>query len=179
MNRNASKLLSLALAILAGAVPGCAVPRSAEAPRQPEAPRGPSLRVLTFNVNWGMPGADESLAAIHASDADLVCLQETTPDWERLLRQQLGRRYPHLAFRHFPGAGGLAVLSRHPFRERALVAPEDGGWFPGWIVEVESPVGPVQVLSLHLRPPLNEAGSFTASAYLKTRRLRLEEVERL
>jgi endonuclease/exonuclease/phosphatase (EEP) superfamily protein YafD len=130
---------------------------------------------MTYNVNYGLGGDPEAIAAIAAADADLVLLQETTPEWERALRAALADRYSHMAFRHCCGAGGLAVLSRLPLAEREYVHSE-AGWFPAWRVIVQSPGGPVQVLNLHLRPQVSDSGS-VVSGYFTTPSVRLAEAE--
>jgi endonuclease/exonuclease/phosphatase family metal-dependent hydrolase len=56
---------------------------------------------------------------------------------------------------------------------------ETPGWFPGWIVKAKTPVGVVQVVNVHLRPPLSERGSVTPSAYFGTGSIRREEVRLL
>jgi endonuclease/exonuclease/phosphatase (EEP) superfamily protein YafD len=150
---------------------------SCSARRTPEPashPPGPEVTVMTYNVNFGIPGDPETLAAIAGGGADLVFLQETTPEWEEHLRGQLGQRYPYLAFRHWRGAGGLAVLSRHPFVAGPLL-PNPAGWFPAWRVVVATPLGPVQVLNVHLRPPVSDSGSFV-SGYLTTGGARHTEI---
>ena len=129
--------------------------------RPAEAPTGPTLSVLTYNVNFGMPGAEQAVAAIAEADADVVCLQETTPEWQRWIRRRLGGRYPHRRFRHWPGAGGQAVLAKAPFKEVSYRKPK-AGWFPGWIVEADTPIGAVQVLNVHLRPPLGDGATLQA-----------------
>lgn len=131
---------------------------------------------MTYNVNFGLGGDPRTLAAIRRAGAELVFLQETTPAWERALRRQLGDDYPHMAFRHFGGAGGLAVLSKHPFRDGGYIANLEG-WFPAWRVIVRSPVGPLQVLQVHLRPPVSDGGS-VLSGYFSTRGTRLKEIAR-
>lgn len=158
-----------ALALVAAL--GCA------APRLPEAPTGPHFKVLSWNLNYGGPGAEQAPGLILEEDADIVCLQETTPDWERFLRPRLSSRYPHVRFHHSPGAGGLAFFSKFRLEEKSL-DPSPVGWFPAWTVVAHSLLGPVQVQNLHLHPACNEAGSFTPSAYLSTSpRARLEEVK--
>src|SRR5262245_15429821 len=66
--------------------------------RQAEAPAGPHFRVLTYNVNWGAPGPDLAAEIIRQSGADIVCLQETTPQWEQYLRQTLKNDYAFAEF---------------------------------------------------------------------------------
>ena len=136
----------------------------------------PHLKVLTYNVNYGMPGTELALKAIRAADADLVCLQETTPAWERFLRPRLEPEYPHIRFRHSAGAGGLAFFSKTRFKELSYM-PSKAGWFPAWVVEVDTPIGLVQVLSVHLRPPVSDRGSVGVGPYISTRKVRLDETK--
>jgi hypothetical protein len=56
----------------------CGEPRPARAAREPE-PGEPHVRVLSWNVNYGLAGCPQAVAAIRAAGADLVFLQETTP----------------------------------------------------------------------------------------------------
>ena len=59
------------------------------------APSGPAVKVLTWNVNFGMPGAERAAQVILDADADVVVLQETNESWQRLLTPQLKQRYPY------------------------------------------------------------------------------------
>src|SRR5436309_15916825 len=55
--------------------------------RPPETGVGPRFHILTYNVNWGGPRPDLAAEVIRASGADVVCLQETTPEWAQFLRR--------------------------------------------------------------------------------------------
>ncbi|MGE5609768.1 MAG: endonuclease/exonuclease/phosphatase family protein, partial [Bacillota bacterium] len=115
---------------------------------------GSRVRVMTYNVNWGTPGMEKTVGTILESGADVVCLQEITEVWERRLREQLGRDYPHMRFRlHLFPSGGMAVLSRWPVEESAYVQPL-GGWFPAWVLRAQTPVGQMQGVVVHLYPPV-------------------------
>lgn len=161
-----------AVVIGLGLLAGCRGAR-AEAPVVP-LPGEPRLRVMTYNVNYGLAGDPAAVAAIREGAADVVFLQETTPAWEEALRPALVDTYPYMEFRDGPGAGGLAVLSRFPFDAGELLPPTHG-WFPAWRVVVEAPLGPVQALLVHLHPPLDEEGGFV-SAYFTTPRVREAEI---
>jgi endonuclease/exonuclease/phosphatase family metal-dependent hydrolase len=134
--------------------------------------------VLTFNVNWGGAHMDLAAQAIRNSGAEIVCLQETTPEWEAYLTRSLKAEYPFMEFRHSATrmGGGLAVLAKGPAQEVAYV-PSETGWFDGWIVEFKTAVGPVQVVNVHLRPPISDRGSWV-SGYLTTGADRESEIER-
>ena len=135
------------------------------------------LRVMTYNVNFGLGGDLATLDAIAGGDADLVLLEEITPEWEVALRRDLAGLYPHMTFHHAPGAGGLAILARLPFEEKDLV-PSPTGWFPALRLVAETPIGPVQVLVVHLHPPASDGGSYLSpSAYLEAPGWRRAEME--
>jgi endonuclease/exonuclease/phosphatase (EEP) superfamily protein YafD len=166
------RLALLSLAMVPGLLTGC------HSTRRAEMPVGPHLRVLTYNVNWGAPQPEAAVEIIRASGAAIVCLQETTPQWERFLRQALHREYRFAEFRDSRDrmGGGLAFLSKVPAREIAYV-PSNTGWFDGWIMGFETAIGPVQVLNVHLRPPVSDKGSWV-SGYLFTGDDRVREMER-
>ncbi|MDP2307755.1 MAG: endonuclease/exonuclease/phosphatase family protein [Pseudomonadota bacterium] len=155
------------LVVLLLALAACAPPRAAPLPP------GPGVSVLTYNVNFERfdPATVEAIAAV---DADVVFLQETTREWEIAIRARLARVYPTMEFRHHDPDGGQAVLAR------GAVATHDRrtspvGSFPAWCVVVDTAVGPLQVLHVHLHPPLDERGLI--SGYFTTGGLRRAEME--
>jgi hypothetical protein len=79
----------LASAIL---VTGCRAVRQAELPAQPY------FRIVTYNVNWGAPRPELAVEILKHSEADIICLQETTPEWEQFLRRELEGDYPLAEF---------------------------------------------------------------------------------
>ncbi|HXI70770.1 MAG TPA: endonuclease/exonuclease/phosphatase family protein [Verrucomicrobiae bacterium] len=162
----------LASILIVGLVCGCHTTRTATVPTAPH------IRVLTYNVNWGGARPDLAAEIIQRSGAEIVCLQETTPQWAEYLRQALGRDYQFTQFRDSQNrmGGGLGFLAKVPAHEVAYV-PSETGWFDGWIMRFETVIGPVQVINVHLRPPISDGGSWV-SGYLTTgddRRLEMEK----
>lgn len=142
--------------------------------REPVADQ-PFLDTLTYNVNFGLGGDEATLDVLEHATADLVFLQETTPAWEAATRARVGKTYRHQTWLHGEAAGGLAVLSKYPL-EVTQVLENRSGWFPALRVVAKSPLGRVQALVVHLRPPVSDSGSFV-SGYLTTSPLRRAEVE--
>ena len=106
-------------ALLLLCLTGCAhAPRTTKAP----APGAPTLTVLTYNVNFGLAGDETTLQTLTGTDADLVLLQETTPEWETVVRARVKTTWPYQTWHHSAGAGGLAVLSKRPFEVKAVLA---------------------------------------------------------
>jgi endonuclease/exonuclease/phosphatase family metal-dependent hydrolase len=140
-------------------------------------PGVPVLTVMTYNVNYGLAGDLDTLVAIRDSLAELVLLQETTPAWERVIRLFLANDYPHMVFEHSPrwAPGGMAALSKEPLHPDTPVE-SPVGWFFGWRLEADTPLGRVQVLNVHLRPPLSDPGRF-AKGYFSTRSDRVREMD--
>lgn len=137
-----------------------------------------SLRVLSYNINFGMSAPKSCLDALVKENVDIILLQETTPSWEKYLRNNLDSTYPYVMFRHCGGAGGLAFISKFPISEKEYIKAKHG-WFPAWIVSVDSHIGRIQLLNVHLRPPLSERGGISSipAAYIKTKDIRLEEIK--
>jgi len=135
---------------------------------------GTPLTVMTFNVNFGVAGERANIDAIAGADADIVLLQETTAEAEEVLRRELGDRYPHARFRDCCRAGGLGILSRWPIVDDEYLASPIG-WFPAWRFVVDTPDGELQLLDVHLRPPISDSGSWV-KGYFTTGKLRREEI---
>lgn len=150
---------------------GCASDQARQPAEVPD--NTPTLEVATFNVNYGMARDAQTLAAI--PDVDVVLLQETTEVWERSIRGELSERYPHMLFEHCCGAGGLAILSKQPIESIAYIPAPEPGWFPAWIVQAETAIGKVQLLNVHLRPPVNDQGSWVRG-YFSTPEIRITEM---
>lgn len=128
------------------------------------------LRVMTYNVNFGLAGDPAGVAAIAQAAPDLVLLQETTAEWAAALIAGLAAKLPHHRFappqNHWI-AGGMGVMSRWPIRSIDTLTG-GGGPFFAWRVVIDAPGGPLQVLNLHLRPPMSEGGSWLVG-YFSTR----------
>ncbi len=130
---------------------------------------------MTYNVNYGVAGDLDSIRLIESSGADVVMLQETNRAWEEALRGALAGVYPHMAFLEADRrAGGLGFLSRHPI-ELAERRDSPIGWFPAWRAVLDSPIGRVQLINLHLRPPSHRGGA--VRGYFESQGERLRETE--
>ncbi|WHU48971.1 endonuclease/exonuclease/phosphatase family protein [Gordonia sp. L191] len=79
-------------------------------------PAGQRFTVVSANLQLGLADVDD-LSAI-ASDADLVSLQEVTPEvLERILRSGLADRFPYRYARPAPLSVGAMILSRAELRD--------------------------------------------------------------
>ena len=105
-----------------------------------------SVRVATYNVFTGAHDPVLTLKAIRQMRADVVMLQELSPQGAKFLDDALKVDFPH---RHF--SGGVSILSRFPLRNPRYKRSQHG--INGYLfAEVQSPGGRFQVASLHLDP---------------------------
>ncbi len=160
--------------LLIGALACAGKPTTVAAPVRPEPGQ---IRVMSYNVNFGLAGDPTGVAAVASANPDLVFLQETNRAWQDALVGSLSAEYPHVRFAEPDGwpAGGLGVMSRFPIVSIAQL-PSTRGPFFAWRVIVDTPIGRIQVLNLHLRPPMSDGGSWVVG-YFSTRDDRLAELE--
>lgn len=134
--------------------------------------RGQTVRIATFNVNWGNRYGDDVLDAIETSNADVVCLQETTPQSEQFLREQLSDIYPSF---HAAGYQGKYLAERFVFASK--LAPRDLQFQPpkaglfGFYAATFSVGGKeVRVINAHLSPFIvrRNAGMLDVMAAIST-----------
>ncbi|RUR19664.1 hypothetical protein ELY21_03440 [Legionella sp. km535] len=141
------------------------------------------LRIVTYNINWGnstwpITAPQKTVDAIKLLDGDIVLLQEATAFWQNYFKEHLSELYPYQLFKPKDDGGGLAVLTKYPVRDQQYTHSLIG-WHPGWIFDVASPYGKVQIANLHLTPPLisKDNLNFNLSAYFSTPAIREREIE--
>lgn len=136
-----------------------------------------ALKLMTFNVNFANHDRPGALDTIAAADADVVLLQEITTPWKKDLAKRFAKTYPYQTFYvhpHMP-AGGIAVLSKFPIKDELLIASPNADWFPGQRLVIDSGIGKLQILNVHLRPAIDD-GSWL-KGYITTRPMRRAEIE--
>ena len=129
-----------------------------ELPQPVFSPEQSHLKVVTYNVNWGFANPENVVNFLTEAGTDIVCLQETHRQWETALKARLKQRYPHCVFKEWGAAGGIAIMSRYELKNVTFIEPT-AGWFPALLADVQTPIGLVQILNVHLRPPLSDRGS--------------------
>lgn len=139
------------------------------------------LSVMSYNVTRGAPGVDNVLEILGSEAADVVALQEVTPQLAQAL-SGLSELYPYMALHPtLDGYDGCGVLSRFPVLEdEAFPLVEGAHLYQRVLLDVNG--HPVHLLNVHLQPPdlqVLRLGSrlFVPAGYDTT--IQDEELERL
>jgi endonuclease/exonuclease/phosphatase (EEP) superfamily protein YafD len=77
---------------------------------------GPKLRVISFNMLRDNPQHEAVTPFLTKAQADIILLMEVTPEWAKPLTT-LSDTYPHQHLVPRSDAFGIALLSRHPWKE--------------------------------------------------------------
>ena len=112
------------------------------------------LTIVTWNINYANRDLAEVSRLLQESNADIVCLQETTEYSEAWLQYEFAEPYPHYFIAGHTGkflAEGYMVLSRLPILEPRFVPP--ACTFFGHIVFQTDHCGTRStILSVHMTP---------------------------
>jgi endonuclease/exonuclease/phosphatase (EEP) superfamily protein YafD len=110
------------------------------------------LRVVTANAWFTNTDHAALVAWLGRSDADIVALQEITPQWALAL-EPLARTYPYRKVMPRDDPYGIALLSRWPIDDAQLVAFSGDG-LPSLVANVDVRGRRLRVIVLHTRWPI-------------------------
>lgn len=129
--------------------------------------------VESFNVEVGKEHDKETVDAVGAANADIVCLQEAGAGWPDALRAAYAHDYKYQLYMPDPKGhptGALAILSRYPVTDLGVMtsgSPKDWHAHPAWRVQIELPDRKIDIMLVHLRSMFS-GGSNVVSSYLST-----------
>ncbi|HEY5014064.1 MAG TPA: endonuclease/exonuclease/phosphatase family protein [Acidimicrobiia bacterium] len=113
----------------------------------------PRLRVVSANLNFDNREHGPLLAELARDDADVVVLEELTPEWWKAVEASgLWSSHPYRVGRPRTDPGGMAVLSREPLRE--VVVHDADGW-PIITAAIVVDGTTVHLTGVHLLAPLD------------------------
>lgn len=108
------------------------------------------LTVMTYNVGDGLAEPQRLVEMLRDSPADIVGLQELSPEQGEAISAALGDIYPHQVL-HATGIPGKGVLSRYVLHETTQLELHPNR--PDLQAVVETPDGVLTVLVAHPPPP--------------------------
>ncbi len=119
------------------------------------AANGMPLRVLCLNLLFDNVQVARALETVRQSAPDVVLCVEVTPAWLAGLQTGL-TDFPHRCSRADPGCYGVALFSRLPLHDTAVI-PLGCAWAPALRAVIETAAGPVGLLGVHTPRPGNGA----------------------
>jgi endonuclease/exonuclease/phosphatase (EEP) superfamily protein YafD len=81
---------------------------------QPASAAGPTLTVMSFNMFGFNQHPEAVVAAIRASQADVIGIQELSASAAELIQRDLAQIYPYQALDPQPSVLGMGTISRYP-----------------------------------------------------------------
>ncbi|MEO1433924.1 MAG: endonuclease/exonuclease/phosphatase family protein [Bacteroidota bacterium] len=114
------------------------------------------FQVAHFNVSSSEGDYSTTINAMKASKADLISIQEVTPDWNLELQAGLIEEYPYFKSVVRIDLYGMAVFSKYPFERIDTFHYEN---IPNIIgsVKVDTAYEEIFFVGSHITPPLNSS----------------------
>lgn len=130
----------------------------------PEAPpEGPTLRVMTLNLDAFNAARGATVDAIRAANADVVVIQEASKDWPRAL-DPLRRDYRYVAPADVVASQGMMIFSRAPIAQIRQLQPISE-YYPCLVATLQLPSTTVTLFSVHPPRPLRLGESIDRDIY--------------
>lgn len=123
-------------------------------PKPTPQPGGPALTVSTYNLLASNDNLDGIKAALLASDADIIAVQELSLAHASMLRTDLIDAYPYQLLDPRESVYGMGILSRYPLTPPQVPFITDLPYVGGpQLVEVRLGETAVQIINFHAIPP--------------------------
>jgi len=112
----------------------------------------PTLTVMTYNLLGFNENREGIVAALRASNADVIALQELNPPVAESIQRDLAREYPYQVLDPQFGVVGLGVISRYPLHPTGQTLPGDMWVGASQVLELDWNGIAVTVLHFHFVP---------------------------
>jgi len=147
--RSAALVAAVATLVLVAVV----APRALGGPSEPEGGDGPRLRVMTANMRFGHGSAEALVALVRRSRADVLSVQELTPELaDRLEAAGLSALLPERVLDLQGGGGGMGLYSRLPLEPSGVIRRSKNPMPVGSLQLAGAP--PVDLVAVHPVPPV-------------------------
>ncbi len=110
------------------------------------------LRVFHMNVLQPNTSHQHAMAQALASDADVISVQEVSPEWAVALREGLGGRYPYAHIEPRTNCYGIALFSRIPFTDVRTITLHGTPLIEAVLAVDDKPV---RVVAVHTSSPIS------------------------
>jgi endonuclease/exonuclease/phosphatase (EEP) superfamily protein YafD len=115
----------------------------------------PNISFLSHNLNLKNQNYSETQKLILEIDPDIVLLSEFEPEWNSKL-PELYIHYPFKVTIPFNNGHGIALFSKHIITSSRIENFVSSVEFPCILAKVQFQGKPLNVIGVHLNPPINE-----------------------
>ncbi len=132
---------------------GQSLPSSGPASSPTSSSKPTTLRVASYNMNYGLTGKDDFatyVAIIRKARPEVLAIQEGNEDLYKYLQAQLAKDYPHQKYVPGQAACGLGWLSKSPLQHLTQLPKIEGGWFGTYLAEIDVNRQTFLLVDIHL-----------------------------
>jgi hypothetical protein len=122
-------------------------------------------------INGGADEYESISRSLINSRADIISIQELTPDWALVLKDALSPTYPYHTELNRIDPYGMAVFSKYPMRKIDTIMYEDSAisyQIPALRLEIEIGSNTVDLISAHVLPRMNNVDFMKVQGFLDT-----------
>ncbi len=135
----------------------------------------PTLNVAHFNMSATNGDVTSTVKSIQNSKADILSLQEVTPDWGAIIKESLQEEYPFNYTIYRPEDFlGISVYSRVPTNKVDTFYYND---IPNLAVSITGDKGQVHFISSYIYPELSNIDAETTEGHFDTLTRYIEKLE--
>ncbi|UTW61587.1 endonuclease/exonuclease/phosphatase family protein [bacterium SCSIO 12741] len=91
------------------------------------------ISIITYNLFFKNKAPQQSLSILEQAQADVLFLQEITPQWYAILEKKLSKSHPYRVVLPYRGTHGLAVYSRFPLKQIKVMNNDSKLPFAQWV----------------------------------------------
>jgi endonuclease/exonuclease/phosphatase (EEP) superfamily protein YafD len=120
--------------------------------------RQQSMKLLQINLNYKNEQYSRVLNYVQKVDADVLVLEEFTPEWEKQFEVELIRAaYPYQITVPRTDTYGIALFSKFPLTNKRILHLADFEW-PSIMTEIAFDEKPMQIVAAHFMGPMTRLG---------------------
>ncbi len=114
----------------------------------------PKIKIAHFNISDANEEADRMIEEILETEADIVSIQEVTPQWDLILENELGVNYPYFHTMLDLGIFGMSIFSKYVLLDIDTLYFEDVPNLTGRFL-LSNQIDTIQFISSHTYPAFN------------------------
>lgn len=130
----------------------------------PQNELAPKLEIVHFNLANINDSYGDFYSTLKKMDADIISLQELTPNWDMALRDSLSKTYPHVIKNVRIDPFGKALFSKNEFIMKNVEGESEDNFI---VANLKMGDQEIRIYSNYILPPLNASSKVKAKKQLE------------